>query len=695
MTDTFVIDEGGEFVIGKAQSTPEDESRGFVTSVEDALGYWDMNTDDAFPSLVSGIYSGTAMINRLLERKGREVGVIVTKGQEDYLRLERGIQTYLGYSYSDRLHLMTHVHNEPLVPRERMKGVAERVDLFGDVIIPLYEDDVRRAVRELLEDDAEYICVSLLYSYTNPAHETRIAEIADEVFEEVGKSVPVLLSSELYPLARDFPRLNTLIIEAYAAEPSREQLKKVDEASKDLGANFEMRVMAAHGGTIGIQAKELARTLVSGPIGGVIGAKYVADALGSDNVVCTDIGGTSFDLALITEGEYLIKPIPDIARFMLNLPLVQIDTVGAGTGTFVRVNPTSKRIELGNDSAGHLIGVSYEEGGLQTPTISDCDLILGFLNPDNFLGGHVKLNKELAEKTIREQIAEPLGIDVYEAAQGVVELFEQHLRNQVMAIVLGKGYSPSNYTLMSYGGGGPLHTAGYTQGLGFEDVLVPAWAAAFSAFGCSCADFEYRYDKTVNVPVAGAAEGEAEATMDTLNAAWEELRGRVEEEFEKSGVDVSRIQYEHYVRMQYMGQLNDIEVRSEVGEITEASQLEKIAADFEDVYSKVYTRSARSPELGYLITTAIVSGVVEVEKPQLPTEEVGDPRPPDEAHMGQRDVYWKGEWIKADIYEMEALKAGNQIDGMAVLESPATTFVVPPNMSTYLDTHRIFHLQDA
>ncbi|GEN35354.1 hydantoinase/oxoprolinase family protein [Aneurinibacillus danicus] len=694
MTDTFLIDANGEFVVGKSQTTPEDESVGFTNSVYDALSYWGISSDEAFSSLVSGIYSGTAMLNRLLERKGRRIGLIVTKGQEDYLRMERGLQTYLGYSYSDRLHLATHTHNTPLVPRERIRGVTERSDLFGDVIIPLYEDDVRQAVKELIAEEIEYLCVNLLYSYKNPSHEQRVKEIALEVFKEEGVSIPLFLSSELYPLRRDFPRLNTLLIEAYAAEPSRDQLKKVNDASKKLGANFEMRVMASHGGTIGIEAKQLARTLVSGPIGGVIGAKYLADQLGSSNVVCTDIGGTSFDLALITDGEYQIKSTPDIARFILNLPLVQIDSVGAGTGTYIRVNPSTKRIELGPDSAGYRIGVCYEEGDVDTPTISDCNLILGYLNPDNFLGGEVKLNKERAYKAFKEQVADVIGMDVYEAAQGVISLFEDSLRNQVIAMVLGKGYTPVNYTMLSYGGGGPLHTAGYTEGLGFQDVLVPAWAAGFSAFGCSCADFEYRYDKTVDLPIAGAMGVDPLITAAALNEAWKELREKVKAEFEKSKVDESRIQYKHYVRMQYQGQLNDLEIRSETGQIENLKQLEKIVMNFEEMYGKVYARSAKSPELGYLITTAVVTGVVEVEKPKLPIEPLSEEQPPAEAYKGQRDVYYRGKWIKADIWEMEAMKAGNRVKGMSIIESPSSTFVVPLGRTAYLDVHRIFHLQN-
>ena len=180
MTDTFIVDRDGSFVVGKAQTTPEDESVGFMSSVRDALRYWGMSTEEAMPRIASGIYSGTAMINRLLERKGRRVGCIVTAGCEDYLRLERAIQTYLGYPYSDRLHVATHHHNEPLVPRKLMKGVRERIDLFGDVAIPLYEEEARRAAVELLDAGVEGIVVSLLYSYRNPSHEQRIRQIIDE-----------------------------------------------------------------------------------------------------------------------------------------------------------------------------------------------------------------------------------------------------------------------------------------------------------------------------------------------------------------------------------------------------------------------------------------------------------------------------------------------------------------------------------
>jgi acetone carboxylase beta subunit len=689
MTDTFIVDRAGEFVVGKAQTTPEDESAGFMASTRDALAYWGLEPEQAMPRMVSGIYSGTAMINRLLERKGRKIGLIVTAGMEDGLRLERGIQTYLGYPYSDRLHVATHHHNEPLVPRERIRGVRGRIDLFGDEAIPVYEEEARTAVSELAELGVEGIVVNLLYSYRNSAHEDRIEEIA----AEVAPDIPIFLSSELYPMRRDFPRLNSTLIEAYAAEPSREQLAKVRNVTRDAGAQFDLRIMAAHGGTISIEAKELARTLISGPIGGVIGARYLTDRLEERdrNIVCTDIGGTSFDIALITDGEFNIKQTPDIGRFILNLPLVQVDSIGAGTGSFVRINPNSGRPELGPDSAGAKIGVSWLEGELDTPSVTDLNLVLGRVNPDYFLGGDIKLDTERARAVVTEQIAKPLGLEVERAAAGIVELFDETLKYEAVAQVLGKGYSPVDYTLLCYGGGGPLHVAGYTDRVPYRDVLVPAWAAGFSAFGCACGDFAYRYDMTIDMPIEPGADADEKAGLGIyVDGGWQMLRQRVVEEFGKSGVAEDAIEFRNYVRMQYYGQLNDLEIYSPHQSLTEAEQVDELIESFENAYGKLYARSARSPELGYLITNVIVTGSAQVEKPALPDEPVADGSP---EPKGTRKVWWRDGWVETPIYEQDTLKAGHEVTGPAIIESPADTFAIPPGRLTHLDSRRIFHLE--
>lgn len=692
MTDTFIVDEAGEFVVGKAQTTPEDESIGFMSSARDALGQWDSTPEDAFGHIASGIFSGTAMLNRLLSRRGLRVGALVSAGQEDYLRIERAIQTHLGYSYADRLHLATHHHNAPLVPRERMKGVRGRIDVLGREILPLREQDARDAVAELLEEGVEGIAVCLLFSYRNPAHERRVGEIVAEELARRGTngSVPLFLSCDLYPMRRDLPRLNSTLVEAYAAEPSRKTLHAVRDRTKESGAGFELRVMASHGGTVSIEAKELARTLASGPIGGVVGAAELARRTGESNVLCTDIGGTSFDIALITDGRYDITPTPDIARFVLNMPLVHIDSIGAGTGSFVRVNPNSNRPELGPDSAGARIGTCWPEGNLDTVSVTDLNLVLGRVNPDYFLGGDITLDPERARYEVARQIADPLGLDVPEAAAGVIELFEQTLRHEAVGRILGKGYSPADYTLLCYGGGGPLHVAGYTSGVTYRDVLVPAWAAGFSAYGCACADFEYRFDQTVDMPVLPAFDDAAKAGVGGfITQTWRSLEQRVAAEFAKSGFSADRIRFSHVVRMQYYGQLNDIEIVSPTPALETGAQVEALIAAFEDAYGKVYARSARSPDLGYLITQAVVLGSVDVEKPVLPDH---PERPSAPSPKATRQVHWGDGFTDTDIYELGDLRPGDELPGPAIVESVATTFAIPPGRRARLDRHDIFHL---
>ena len=693
MTDTIVIDESGGFTVGKAQTTPEDEAVGFDNSITDALEYWESGPDDAFPTLGAGIYSGTAMLNRLLEHEGEIGGVIVTAGQEDVLRTERARQTYTNYSYSDRLHSVTHKHNEPFIPEDLVYGVRERIDPLGREAIPLYEDEVRDAVSNLLNRDIEYIVVNLIYSYVNNAHEQRVKEIAREVMEENGKHVPLYLSSEIQPVRGDFMRLNTTIAEAYAAEPSRKQLEGIESTCKDRGAEFELRVMAGHGGTISYDSDQLASSLISGPIGGIIGAKFVADHLDIDNLVCTDIGGTSFDIGLITNGAYTIEPEPTISRYLFNQPMVELESVGAGTGSHVKVDPNSGRLEIGPESAGDQIGVCYTESDVPRPTITDCTILLGILNEDNFLGGNLDLDTEAAKDAIEDDIASELGISPYEAAAGAVDLMESRLQNQVKSAVLGKGYSPVNYSLISYGGGGPVHTANYTSDLNFQEVLIPTWAAAFSAFGCACGDYEYRYDTTIDLPINAGLDDDGKLNIaETLNEQWRALEDDIVAEFEKSGYSREDVTFEPRVRMQYQDQLNTLEVTAPTNDITDPDELDQLVENFEDHYKKVYARSATSPELGYTVTRAVGVGRVPIEKPSVPQKSLSSETPAEAADKGMRDVYWDGDWQETNIWDMSNLQAGNVVIGPAIVESPATTVTVPPAFEAELDKNRIFHL---
>ncbi|MGE0014359.1 MAG: hydantoinase/oxoprolinase family protein, partial [Azoarcus sp.] len=446
MTDTFFVRADGRFVVGKAQSNPGDESLAIFNSSEDALAHWNRTVDDVYPELATCVYSGTAMLNRILMRKGLDVGLICNRGFEQIHSMGRALQSYLGYALEDRIHLNTHRYDEPLVPVSRTRGVTERTDVQGKIVIPLREEEVRQATRELVEAGSQAIVICLLQSHKNEISEQRARDLAKDELQKLKVDIPVFASVDYYPSRKESHRMNTTILEAYGAEPSRQTLKKVSDRFKKHGAKFDLRVMATHGGTISWKAKELARTIVSGPIGGVIGSKLLGEYLGDENIACSDIGGTSFDVALITKGNFAIKSDPDMARLVLSLPLVAMDSVGAGAGSFVRLDPYSKSIKLGPDSAGYRVGTCWADSGLDTVSVSDCHVVLGYLNPENFLGGAIKLDVQRARDHIKAQIADPLGLSVEDAAAGVIELLDLTLSEYLRANISAKGYNPAEFT---------------------------------------------------------------------------------------------------------------------------------------------------------------------------------------------------------------------------------------------------------
>jgi len=692
MTDTFFVAADGQFIVGKAQSSI-DEASAVVESSKDGLEGSGRSLEEVYGQMTTCVYSGTAMLNRVVSRTGIRTALICSKGFEDNHRMGRALQCYLGYAFEDRLHLNSHKYDDPLVAIQDTRGVTERIDCQGTVVIPVRVEEAVVATKELLKTDIKAIVISFLNSHANHSHEEVVRDAVIAVVKDSGKDIPVFASSDYYPSRKESHRTNTTILEAYAAEPSRITLKNLSDKMAALGGKFDVRVMASHGGTISWKAKELARTLVSGPIGGVIGSAYLGKQLGYENIACSDIGGTSFDMALIVKGNFAIGRDKDMARLVLSLPLVGMDTVGAGAGSYVRIDPYSDAIKLGPDSAGYRVGTCWEEGGVDTVSVTDCHLMLGYLNPDNFLGGALKLNVDKARQCIKDQVADKLGMTVEEASAGVIELLDASLQQHLADMISSKGYSPADFVCFSYGGAGPVHAYGYTQGLGFQETIVPAWAAGFSAFGCAAAEFEYRYDMSVDIAMPPDSSDEAKAdACDTLQAAWDSLKVKVLEEFKINGFDPDAVTLDPGFSMQYMGQLNDLEIVAPVKNISGAKDWPAITEAFEETFGRVYATAAQSPELGYGVTTAIMHGTVEVKKPAIPSQPDAGPEPSEESKLGKRKFYFKKKWHEADLFLMEAIMPGNKMPGPCVIESDATTFVVPPGFETFMDKHRLFHL---
>lgn len=732
MTDTILIDSTGDFVVGKAQTTPDRMANGIMASLQDAAEQWRLSLTEAASKIELVVYTGTLMLNRVVSRSGLSpIGVITTAGFEDTLRFGRARQSWHHLSLPERLHAVSHFHPEPLVSRDCIQGVRERILHTGHVMIPLYEQDIRVSVERLLKKGVKAIIIAYLNSFINPVHEERTAEAVGEILKEKGLDIPVFLSHKIHPIMGDLGRLNSVVIQVYAAEPSRTQLRELQTEFRKVGSAASVRLLTNYGTTVSTEYEQLIHTVNNGPTGGIIGAKFLGEAYKFPYVIATDVGGTSFDVGTVINGDVLLRDTGLIDRFLVNTPMVAVDSIGAGTGSYVRVDPVTNRLRLGPDSAGYRVGVCWPEGKVDTVTVNDANLILGLLNPNNFLGGQVRLDRERAIAAFEEQVASKLGVDVYEAAWGVYNLINLTLKLHLQQVMLGMGFGPEVFQCTSFGGGGPLHAIGYTHGLKFAGVVIPSWAPGYSAFGAACGEYGVRQEISVDLYLpppegvrpmglalqiirgaygalpsdvkglvdqqiaAGVSLDDAMrrvltmAAMGKLTQAWSALREQIEQEARREGLDPSRLRYVPAVRMRYAGMLDDLEVRGSTPEATPAT-LQELVTRFEESFDKVYARAARSTEFGYQVNRVVLTGYYDGVRPVLPESALGSTTPSPAALKEKRTIYWENARHQASVYEMERLQSGNLLQGPCLVESPATTIVVPPDYHLYLDRHRVF-----
>jgi N-methylhydantoinase A len=701
MTDTFLVDEGGHFSLGKALTNHEDESMSFVNSIDDASRIANINPRELYEKAVSIVYTGTSMLNTLHTRKGMKVGLLVTRGYEHIAHMERGL-TWLELSYEDTLHYSLHEHTSPMVDINLVKGVTERIKgptfYVGchlppeAVVVPLSDDDVIKGTEALLDAGVEVIGILFLHSYISPVHEQRAAEIARDIVQQRGLEVPVIISNDISQVSFESQRCKSLLLQCYAAEPVSKQLALVEQRAKEKGYRYELQTLLSYGATTTVHYPRLYETIISGPAGGLLGGKsLLADTKGLTNIVCADLGGTSFDIGIVARGEIPITPEPAFAGHKLNLPMLSIDSIGAGTGSVVHVDEQLKTVDLGPESAGALIGTCYRYPDI---TISDIDLILGYLNPDYFLGGAVKLDKEAALKALDEYLAKPLGGDLYDTASEVLDLLHSHLYDAVSSRLLARGFDPSEFTLISYGGSGPLHLWGIGEGLKPAAMVTVPWAAAFSAYGVCTADYFHRYEKSlISVVPFGAPDEYKLMQAEPLNQAWEELEQKAYDELEREGFSREKVSFKYFIYARYLGQLTSWEAPVEFGRVKTGQDMDKLVDSFEKTYAAIYPIAVTMRDIGCAITSVGLQAYAERIKPVVRTYSANGKEPPKNAHKGRRDVYHRG-WMKFDLWEMDLLKSGNRVEGPAIIEHPMTTLVVPPEKCIELDEHLLIWYKD-
>lgn len=697
MTDALLVKPDGSFTVGKAITRRDDEPRSYRESVMDAANNIGATADLVHAECVADIYCGTGMLNTVLTGNGRKVGLLVTRGFEDISVMEGGL-TYLGQTQSETLHQQLHRHTRPLVDPKNVLGISERLtggSYQGNIhlepgheLIPVNEAQVRAAAEKLLDNGCEVIGILFLYSFVDPRHEHQARDIVQSVLKARGRDLPVVCSADVAPVSKENNRLKSLLFQCFAAELVRDSLMAVENEAKGFGFKGRLLTLLSYGGAVNMEYPRLYETMISGPIGGLIGAQFIADKLKLKNVVTADMGGTSFDVGLLVDGHIGITKSADIAGHRLALPMVELDSVGSGAGSVVWVDEY-KRLHVGPDSAGAKVGRCFKFDRL---TVTDINVVLGYVDPDYFLGGQVKLDREGAMAALEEAVAKPLGLSVYEAGAGVLDIVNTQMNDLLRTMIAAKGYDTRDFTLLYYGGAGPVHMYGFAEGIEFADVITLPWAAGFSAFGAACAEYMHRYDRGLRVLLPnGMSETEKTTIAKQLRTTWAELEQEARDEMEKEGVDPTRVKFRYGIAARYLGQLESFETSLVDGVMNGPADLQRAIDAFEQMYTKVYPEGARFPDAGYSLTAVHLEAIAPKPQPILSALPLSRREPDDSAYVGSRNVYHGGMWTPFKVYEMAALKAGNVIEGPAIIRDPMTTVVIPPKRTMSFDQYRILH----
>jgi N-methylhydantoinase A/oxoprolinase/acetone carboxylase beta subunit len=685
----MVVNYAGKPLTLKVPTTPYDLSVCFLDAVEEAARTLGVDLREFVSQIDLVRYSTTVAMNRLIERKGPRIGLITTEGHEDAILIGRGAQWIDGTRLDERRALPMQTKPQPLVTRDLIVGVKERIDGRGEIIRPLDEDDVRRKVRQLVDRGARAFVVTLLWSFANPAHENRVKEIIREEYRDyhVGY-LPVVLSHAVVSRLGEYSRTNTAVLDAYLQRSMQLELSSMWDKLWAQGYKAPFMMVHNTGGCADVFRTTASRTYNGGPVAGLVGAYRIAQALGYKNVVASDVGGTSFDIGLVVHADvrnYDFNPVID--RWMVGMTMLQSLSIGAGGGSIARLNrDLGNRIEVGPQSAGSEPGpAAYGRGG-EEPTVTDADLVLGYLNPDNYFNGRMKLDVDLARKAIDRRIATPLGIDVIEAAALIRRIVDEKMSSAIRKEVVLRGYRPDDFVLFAFGGGGPTHACGYGQD--FARILVFPYSAVFCAFGSSIMDVTHVYEKSRRMMMIEPMSGRVALDSDAFNETVRKLLEDARHDLRAEGLPHDQAVFELELDMLYGGLIHSKRTSTPGLQIESEEDVWRFYKQFETEFSEAFSPHVVNLPGGVYIDTFVLKASVPGQELRLETHALKG-ADASAARSGQRQAYWPatGGFSETPVYDEGRLEAGNIIQGPAVIESPFTTIVIAPDRQYRVDEH--------
>jgi len=668
-TDCVVVDEDGGISLGKALSTPDDFAIGAIDAVRDAARNIGLRDEvELIRSARFFFHACTIGDNTLITRAGAKTALVTTRGFADAILMMRGLVTQ-GLAPTEAAHISALSKPEPLVPRTLIEEVAERVDYKGAIIFPLDLAEAEEIVKKLAASRIDSVAICLLWSVANDVHEKALAEL----FTEKCPSVFLTLSSEIAPFAGEYERAATTVFNAYIAPRISAYLQNLRRVLKEKGLPGEPLIMQAYGGVLGIEAtrKNAVGTIESGPAAGVVGSGFLGGLIGKKNILATDMGGTTFKVSVIRDGVIEREHKPVILRHSILSSKIWVESIGAGGGSIAWIEPETKLLKVGPHGAGAKPGpVCYGLGGVE-PTVSDADLVLGYLNENYFLGGRMSLNKTAALNAIRDKIAKPLGMDDIEAASGIYRIANSHMSDLIRKATVEKGHDPRNFVLFAFGGAGPVHASRYAAELGIREVVIPISASVHGATGLISSDVIYEYGKSDHLLVP--------ADLERLNANFSTLVAKAVTDLRRAGFADSDMRIVRSLDMRYRYQVHEIGVSFPPGILEiEQPDMEELYNRFDELYETAYGKGSGYREAGKEILIFRVTAVGVLKKPKIKSAPTSESADPEKALKGRRDVYVEEmrAFVPTHIYDFERLDPGTTLTGPVIIETPVTTIVV-------------------
>lgn len=657
--DFVQFDErSGELSVEKVPSSGQLESRFFE-------GIDLLKVDLADVDMI--IHGSTLVINTVVQEKGARVGLVTTQGFRDVLELGRGNRA--------QIYNLFYTPPPPLVPRYLRHEVRERTNWKGEVIQPLDEEEACQVLRHLKEQGVEAVAVCFLHAYANPAHERRLAEIAAEILPDVYVSI----SSEVSREWREFERTSTTVLDVFTKPKMAAYLSALDSRLKESHFTGSFNVMQSSGGmtTSGAVQKTPIRSLESGPAGGVIGAAALGEQLGYPNLVSADVGGTTFDVALITDGRPLEKSETTVNGRPVLQPTIDIVSIGAGGGSIawldeeggLRVGPKSAEADPGPASFG--------KGG-EEPTVTDAQVILGYLDPDYYLGRRMVLDRAAAELAIHSRVAEPLSLSLIEAAYGIIHLANMNMTYAIRNITIERGHDPRDFSLICHGGGGGLFAAALLRELEVARAIIPVNPATFSAWGLLNSDFREDITRTAVVPLS-------DLTMEDLRGRLEGLASESRQRLVENGIVARATVIERFADLRYLGQEHTVRVRIQEEDLADPS-LTALRGRFHAAHEKAYAHAL--PEQPVELVNLRLSAVGLTQKPEI-RDRWGPSETASSARKGTRKTYFAGDKGPVDcpVYARDALPPGSQLAGPAIIEEWTSTALALPRQRVEVDRY--------